>query len=94
MATKITKIIIIANGQRVTKVTLYKAFSSKVAIRQGFVIRRYSQRGGSPPYALNITRDQRHQKGVRLAPLPTIFPEAPLGHDGGSAAALCGGRDY
>lgn len=64
-----------------TKFTLYKAFSSKVATGQGYVIRRYSQKGGSPPYTLNVTIDvtsRPHrpcQKEVRLHPLPTIFPD-------------------
>lgn len=64
--TKNNKIAIISDGESLTKLTLYEAFGNKLTLNQGFIMRGYSLRGQSPPYAINVNKETQFFKSGPL----------------------------
>ncbi|XP_035510386.1 uncharacterized protein LOC118322726 [Morone saxatilis] len=55
--TKENKMVVVSDGCSVATLLLFEEYSAKVTLGQGYVMRRYSLRGQSPPYQISVSRD-------------------------------------
>ncbi|KAM9699313.1 uncharacterized protein ACNS7B_003453 [Menidia menidia] len=85
-AVKLNKVLAISDGQHFVKVTVFEEFSSKIKPDASYLMRGYSLRGQSPPYALLVTRDTQFLRTSPVAvseelageALSALFPPSSL----------------
>ena len=53
---KQNKVVIVTDGQSLTKLTLFEEFSTKMEMGKNYVMRGYSLRGDTPPRHILVTK--------------------------------------
>ncbi|KAK9535975.1 hypothetical protein VZT92_005800 [Zoarces viviparus] len=69
-------VMVISDGQSLSKVTLYEEYKSKVKEGGSYVVRGYSLRGQSPPYIFNILKDTVFFRSSAIKITPELEKQA------------------
>ncbi|MEQ2264054.1 hypothetical protein XENORESO_018293 [Xenotaenia resolanae] len=74
--TKSNKAIVISDGKSIAKITIFEDLSSKICRGQSYIMKGYSVRGGSPPFALIATRETAFFRSSPVNVDETLMREA------------------